>query len=187
MLLDNCVFNMNEVGDKTMQEIKSECLADFAYHLQSLIWSEEDWSFCEACTTNKADSSSPVFSTLAHYKSFQDAFGTPIKYNSKNIVFEETISNDRQNSYGVQSTCAAHYGLSKGAKEPYYSYTGEKLRCATRYPDVGCECCAEENSENKKEALRNFHLFFGVGEFPYITICVIRVGNIDHYFYRIHR
>ena len=187
MIIENKVFNMREVGDKSIQEIKSECLADFAYNLQSLIWSEENWSYDEHCTVNIADSKSPTFSTLAHYKTYEDTYGTIIKYNSKNIVYEELISNNKVNCDGVQTTCAKHYGLARGTEEECYSYITEQLRCHSRYPNVGCECSAEEVSVNKKEALRNFHLFFGRGEFPYINIHVIRVGNVDHYFYTITR
>lgn len=178
---------MQEVGDKTIQDIKSECLADFAYNLQSLIWSNETWSFNSNYGVNRTcDSSSPIFSTIAHYKTYENSFGHSIKYNSKNIVFEELISNDKSKSRGVQGTCADMYGLTKD-QDGTYSYTKVRLTCATRYPNVGCECSPEEVSAAKSDALRDFHLFFGAGEFPFINIHVIRIGNVDHYFYTITR
>ena len=140
MIISNCVFNMNEVGDKSIQAIKSECLADFAYNLQSLIWSQETWSFNSELGVNKTcDSETPIFSTLAHYKTYEDAYGNPIKYNSKNIVYEEFISNDNSKRRGVKGTCADIYGLAEEKDGTYY-YTNTRLTCSTRFPNIGCEC-----------------------------------------------
>ena len=38
-----------------------------------------------------------------------------------------------------------------------------------------------------EENIRNFYNAFGRGEFPFLTIIIIRLGNKDHYFYTIHR
>lgn len=55
----------------------------------------------------------------------------------------------------------------------------------------GCECegfVGERLPEAQaEENIRNFYSTFGKGEFPFLTITIIRLGNKDHYFYTIHR
>lgn len=54
-----------------------------------------------------------------------------------------------------------------------------------------CECedfvSAKLPKEQAEENIRNFYSAFGKGEFPFLTITIIRLGNKDHYFYTIHR
>ena len=174
MLIEQKVFNLREVGEKSLDDIKNECLVQFAYDLKNVL--EHIDEFREG-TWN--------------YKFIQDTFATAIKYNSKNIVFEETIHNDLNGAWSVRGTCMDVYGLEwvEGTEEHsgYYRYrkNAEKLRCSTAY---GEECtCSESKTASAEENLRKFYEFFGVGEFPFMTIIIIRIGNKDHYFYTIHR
>mgnify|MGYP003296971525 CR=1 FL=1 len=167
MLIEKIVFNFNEVGEKSLMDIKNECMVSFAYRLKEALTSNEEkikkfWSE----------------SSMANYKIFQDLFGSKIKYNSKNIVFEEVIYNNGRSPWNLKQTCA------DSNTSAYYRYkkSRERLTCDT--------CCAEfvgTEREAADECLRNFYKSFGLGEFPFMTITIIRLGNKDHYFYDIHR
>ena len=69
------------------------------------------------------------------------------------------------------------------------------IQIITRYrkdfSTLTCDtCCMEavgEKRNDSEERLRHFYTAFGQGEFPFITVTVIRIGNKDHYFYTIHR
>ena len=177
MLIEKVVFNFNEVGEKSLMDIKNECMVSFAYKLKEALTSNEEkirkfWSE----------------SSIANYKVFQDLFGSKIKYNSKNIVLEEVVYNNDRSLWNLKQTCADVYGLEyvEGTAETsdYFRYKKSKgkLTCDT--------CCAESvgtEREAADECLRNFYKSFGLGEFPFMTITIIRLGNKDHYFYDIHR
>ena len=188
MLIDKVVFNFNEVGEKSLSDIKNECMVSFASHLKEALTSKDEkirrfW--LDSSTTYGGDSKP---GSTANYKIFSDLFGTKIKYNSKSIVFEETITNGYSNPWSLRNTCADVYGLewveSSENCSSYYRYRkdGLKLHCNT--------CCTEFVGGERPEAdeyLRNFYKAFSIGEFPYMTITLIRLGNKDHYFYNIHR
>ena len=189
MLIEKVAFNFNEVGEKSLTDIKNECLVSFAYRLQEALTSTDEKirKFWLDSSTTYAGDSKP--GSIANYKTFQDLFGSKIKYNSKNIVFEETIYNGPTEAWSVRETCASVYGLEwvepvEADCSPYYQYRKDNLKQT-------CNTCCEEFVGTKKgtakEILRNFYSAFGVGEFPFMTITIIRLGNKDHYFYDIHR
>ena len=70
----------------------------------------------------------------------------------------------------------------------YYEYSKDEIPRLT-YLKAYTECVTnrEGNTDLQEENVRRFNEFFGKGEFPFITITVIRLGNKDHYFYTIHR
>ena len=180
MLIETHAFNLQEVGEKSFLEIKHECLHDFASNLKEAL-----------TTTNSSIRSFWVTEgSTANYKIFQDNFSTRIKYNSKSIVFEETLHNELDNPWSVRRVCMDLYNLEYIPKtdehSDYYRYRKDR--------NVFCEnCkCSEFVSEKldkdaAEENIRNFYNSFGIGEFPYLTIVIIRLGNKDHYFYMIHR
>lgn len=191
MLIEQVVFNFHEVGERSFEEIKNECLVSFAVDLRIALTSSDEhirrfWSDKHLCydgQTREGD--------LINYKNFQDFFGSKIKYNSKSIVFEETLYNYPDGPWSPKRTCMDVYGLeyveASENQSGYYRYRkdGIKRTCDT--------CCMEAIGENEnctkesEERLRHFDTAFSAGEFPFITITIIRLGNKDHYFYSIHR
>ena len=188
MLIENVVFNFHEVGEKSFEEIKNECLVSFACNLKEALTSIDEkirkfWVDSSTSFNGKERRGS-----LANYKNFSDLYGSFIKYNSKNIVFEETFTNGIGKPWSVQQTCMDVYGLEyikeTANTSGFYKYRddGIHMTCDT--------CCAEfigDKFDDAKERLRHFYTAFGAGEFPFITVTVIRIGNKDHYFYTIHR
>ena len=184
MLIENTVFNFHEVGEKSIEKIKNECLVSFAVNLKIALTSNQE-SIRKFWSESLTDVSK---GSIANYKIFQDEFGSRIKYNSKSIVFEETLHNELRAPWSVRQTCMDVYGLEyvEATKDTsaYYKYRDDGLH-------MTCDtCCCEfvgDKREDYKERLRHFYTAFGVGEFPFMTITLIRLGNKDHYFYRIHR
>lgn len=188
MLIENIVFNFHEVGEKSFEEIKNECLVSFAVDLKIALTSNETHLRQFWCDTHTKNDGSTGEGSVANYKIFQDYFGSKIKYNSKSIVFEETLYNGIGRPWSPQQTCMDVYGLEyvegTGTTSPYYRYRRDG---ATRTCDTCCMEAVGDKREDYEEKLRHFYTSFGVGEFPYITITMIRLGNKDHYFYTIHR
>lgn len=188
MLIEQTVFNFHEVDEKSFEEIKNECLVSFAVDLKIALTSNNEHLRKFWADTHVNYDGSTSEGSVANYKIFQDEFGSKIKYNSKSIVFEETLYNGLSKPWSPQQTCMDVYGLEyvEGTEttSSYYRYRkdGLKMTCDT--------CCTEfvgDKREDYEERLRHFYTSFGVGEFPYITITIIRLGNKDHYFYTIHR
>lgn len=174
MLIEAVAFNLREVGEKSIMDIKNECLCSFAYDLK------------EALEADKGDRTWGVW----NYKYFQDEFGSKIKFNSKNVIYEETLYN--RAPWSVKDTCRECYGLEyvEGTENTssYYRYPNHTAPKRV-HSEVCCErvTCNEAKTELQLENVRKFDEYFGRGEFPYMTITLIRLGNVDHFFYRIHR
>lgn len=188
MLIEKPVFNFHEVGEKNFEEIKNECLVSFAVDLRIALTSTDEHIRKFWIDTSERYDGKCKEGSVANYKNFQDFFGSKIKYNSKSIVFEETLYNGLHKPWSPQQTCMDVYGLEyvEPTEETsgYYRYrkNGPTLTCNT--------CCMEavgDKREDHEERVRHFYEAFGLGEFPFITITIIRLGNKDHYFYDIHR
>ena len=189
MLIENVVFNFYEVGEKGIADIKNECLSHFASRLKECLTSSNERirRFWVDRGLLEAASNAPFKGSIANYKIFQDLYGSKIKYNTKSIVFEETITNNPESIWNVEQYCMDMYNLE---------YVEETERCSGYFrfrPSNNvalhdtCECSVSPDRDEAQEALRNFYSAFGVGEFPFLSVIIIRLGNKDHYFYTIHR
>lgn len=189
MLIDAQVYGFREVNDQSFEDVKITCLAHFASNLREALTSKQErirkWWVNSATSY---DGKRTDKGSVANYKIFADLFSTHIKYNSKSIVFEETITNDPNAFYSVKGHCASFFGLeyipATDEHSAYYRYRkdGIRQRC-----DNVCECFVGEKLPDEEERLRHFDEAFGKGEFPFLTITIIRLGNKDHYFYTVHR
>ena len=188
MLLERVVFNFHEVGEKGLDDIRNECLSHFASRLNEVITSDnkryrtfwqDEWS---------DNSGRMKKGCIANYKHFRDFFGNTIKYNSKSIVFEETITNDPDKLWNVKQFCMDYYNLEyieeTEEHSGYFRYKSNNRAIESN------DCCVEwvgGKRDSADEKLRDFYYSFGVGEFPFITIILVRLGNKEYYFYTIHR
>ena len=182
MLIEAVAFNLREVGEKSIMDIKNECLCSFAYDLKRYI--------AEMVKEAQKDGNNYGWGTWM-YKAFQDTYGSKISYNSKNIVYEETIYNDPKAAWSVKRACEDAYGL-RWVKETEES-SGYYIKDKSAPRLISQNCCCEEAvgtesvQEDYEKLLTRFHEFFGLGEFPFMTITLLRLGNVDHFFYKIHR
>ena len=192
MLIEKSVFNFHEVGEKSLDDIKHECLEHFARLLKYALISNTE----EIMRNFKIRVDDDYKGSTLNYRAFEMLMGAhPIKFNSKNIVFEEMLNNN-PGPFSVECTCADMYELEyvEGTEETssFYKfnvtqYDNPKGNC-TCETECSCACeCPENKRPNSAEYIRNFNKAFGVGEFPFMTITIIRLGNKDHYFYNIHR
>ena len=189
MLIENVVFNFHEVGEKSFEEIKNECLVSFAVDLRIALTTTDEhirkfWAGSHVCNDGQTREGG-----LVNYKNFQDFFGSKIKYNSKSIVFEETLYNGLNKPWSPQQTCMDVYGLEyvEGTADTSGYYRYQKSSKPTLTCDTCCMEAVGDKRDDAEESLRHFYTAFSAGEFPYITITIIRLGNKDHYFYTIHR
>ena len=182
MLFETTVFNMYSVEDHALCDIKNLCLKHFAERLEEVLTSGNS-KFRQFWVES---------GSTANYKFFQDWFGSKITYNTKNIVFEETLTNNPNQLWNVRQYCADYFNLEltqeTGEGSPYYQFRKGR---ESFLKENGCYAEAYVGGSRPKaeaeEAILNFYESFGVGEFPFIVITVLRIGNKDHFFYRITR
>lgn len=181
MLFETTVFNMYSVEDHALCDIKNLCLEHFAERLEEVLTSGNE----------KIRKFWVEPGSTANYKFFQDWYGSKITYNTKNIVFEETITNNESQIWSVRDFCADYFNLElapeAGEGSSYYQSKANSNSIVRN-----C-CCGESYVGTRRpkneadKAILNFYKSFGVGEFPFIVITVLRIGNKDHFFYRITR
>ena len=178
MLIENVVFNFYEVGEKGLADIKNECLSHFASRLKECLTSSNErirrfW--VDRVLSTKTAPDTPFQGSVANYKIFGDLYGSKIKYNSKSIVFEETITNNPESIWNVKQYCMDMYNLEYIEETEEHSGYFRYKPSSNRIAHDTCECSVSSDRNEAEETLRNFYSAFGVGEFPFLTIKIISI------------
>ena len=160
------VHCFTELRNENIEQIKLNCYSDFFYKvINKLILKTKP---NEIPDYNKFNKNNVEFS-LNNYTYFND-LGRQITINSKNCEFEET-----------------YFDLKE--------WFGLNLK---DFDNVNCSPIANENLVREwlltsiKEPTSDFSYYiyqaiFGLGEFPFLTIYISRIGNKRYYFYTIDR
>lgn len=161
------VFNFNPVKNMTLEEIKDDCFNHFTTNLKMYVMQPGDPH--PKITTNG----------IHQYNHFKNEFGKNVSYNSKNREFYQLYTDLKEhvkNNLYHEVKCAegqkvepagAHYMLSQNDKT--------FIRIIVKPEDTTIFY------------LNDFMELFGAGEFPFMGISIVRIGNHDYYFYTISR
>ena len=175
MLITEAALYMGQVGDLSLDEIKTICFTQFAENLRDELL--ENYP-------------NPHKMGLQNYGYFNKQYGKKIQYNNKNITYKEMFSD-------LKDFCGQFFGLIQkdfknpptcvGAFSTWEVPTKEEYdtKVKKRWEETGMYTDSSEY-ENIK-LCGNFSEFFGKGEFPFMYITMIRLGNQDYYFATIER
>lgn len=174
------VFNFRPVGNRTLEEIKEECFNNFLYKLKNYVM--------------QPGNPHPKIITrgLHQYNHFENEFGENISYNTKNREFYKLYTDlkdfVKDNMY-PERVCkedqevepqGTHYILSQNGKE----FIKIKVDLEDN-PDESSFVC--NGIPSTTFYMDDFIDLFSRGEFPFMGISIVRIGNHDYYFYTITR
>lgn len=166
MLVTRKALCMGEVQDWTISKIKEHLFRVFACNLKQ-----------ELLETDHHKQG------LQNYSYFEAEYGKSITYNNKNISYEEIFTD-------LKEFCGRYFELKP--KTVYDGGTNEVTRERTifelpteeeYYSKYGKDNCVPTEGEYEQlQKFVDYSAFFGRGEFPYMRITIIRIGNQDYYF-----
>ena len=174
MLKQESVLLFDEVDNLTLSQIRHICFSHFAVRLEQELLEK----------TNTPDK----YGT-GMYKQFYDLYGKQITYNTKNISFEQLITT--KDSCNLYEFCGNYFGLQPEIRCDGASNGRTTQRTIFTIPEKPHkqEQCEQPVCSQQKDykTLVNFSKFFGVGEFPFMSIRIVRIGNQDYFMYTISR
>ena len=175
MLVTEHVLYMGEVRDLTLEQIKRNCFTQFAINLKRELLENKPY---------------PHKSGLQNYEFFNKEYGKKIQYNNKNITYKEMFSDLKdfcgqffgliQKDFKNPPTCVGAFSTWEVPTKEEYDTKVKKI-----WEETGMYTDSSEY-ENIK-LCGNFTEFFGKGEFPFMEITLLRLGNQDYYFAQIVR
>ena len=168
MLKKTSVHNFCELGDRSIDDIIVECKYDFAVKCLEIV---DEYKDCET--------SDYYLFGLRTYETF-NAKGRFITYQDKSVEYETLDSNIREfferylkrldnDQIGPIPDCYSNETVK---------YLLQKIKNTTK-EDLGITL-------TKPEYIR-YESLFGLGEFPFMIITIVRIGNKRYYFYQITR
>ena len=181
MLVETNVLFMDELGDLTLSKVKENCYAYFAANLKH-----------ELLSKSQMENTMGLF----NYDEFVKTYGKKIQYNNKNITYTETF-------YDLKDYCGRFYNLQQEYElvnvgleyKPSDGKAYKKWVCPNReeYEEKVKKAfnqkgiCTDVNEYAEMQVCSHFTDYFGKGEFPFMTITLLRLGNQDYYFAQIVR
>lgn len=166
MIQQRTVHCFTELKNESIDRIKDSCVDDFMMKILKLVKQSQEKG-------------------ISNYNVFNQ-FGRNISFNNKNIEYRESftdikdICNLRIDTV-FKDTCV---GLTKEIEE--YENIVKWLKSDFEFSfSVYNE--DEDCTEIAVRKTSNLNGLFGVGEFPFIVITIVRIGNKKYYFYEITR
>lgn len=171
MLVTERVLFRGVVGDLTIDEMKELCSRKFADCLKQELLETEHHK-----------------QGLQNYSYFEQEYAKQISYNSKNISYDETF-------YDLRDFCGYYYGLKPeirtlgGSDEKTVEYLVFNIPTEEEFHKAHERNNTNPSTEEYKnlQKLESYYKFFGQGEFPYLKLTIIRIGNQDYYFGKLIR
>lgn len=159
------VFNFSPVGNKTLEEIKEECFYNFLFNLEDYVLQPK-----ELHPKSRKHS-------LEQYVRFNNKYSKTISYNSKNRQF--------YNLYTDLIDFVKSQITSEGSKKNVHLYDDNTKTLREFKIEPGERNC--QDLDIIDFYVSDFTNLFSRGEFPFMGISIVRVGNYDYYFYTITR
>ena len=171
MLITEKVLCMRAVGDLTIAEMKEQCFRQFANYLKQELLETEHHK-----------------QGLQNYSYFEAEYAKQISYNNKNISYEEVF-------YDLREFCGYYYGLKPeirtlgGSDEKTVEYLVFNIPTEEEFHKAHERNNTDPSTEEYKnlQKLESYYKFFGQGEFPYLKLTILRIGNQDYYFAKLIR
>lgn len=161
------VHCFTELKNENIEQIKMNCYSDFFYKvINRLILKTADNEIPDCSKFNK----NHIEFSLNNYTNFND-YGRQITINGKNCEYEETFTDLRE-----------WFGNNLLSMQ-------KDVNCNPNQPDnpIFDWLLTTIKEPNSDYSYYMFQAIFGLGEFPFMTIYISRIGNKRYYFYTIER
>lgn len=177
MLKKETVHNFRELGDKSIDDITYECKCDFIDKCYTLVR--------EFLSTSKDDNERNINNlfNIRAYNSFNDK-GRYVTYQNQGVEYEELRTDIKEYLKNCLERDIKHKQSSDCKNDE--EFCSNEISTYL-FEDVENEIKNDLTLTLTKLKFKRYEALFGLGEFPFMIITIVRIGNKRYYFYQITR
>ena len=167
MLIKTSIFNLTQLDQQsTLSDIKLDCMNDF----------------CSKIIKMYVTDFGKDYNSIKRYEMFRSLFAQKITLNLDNLIFQQNIKITELKNFCVQKI-----------KDELDNYDSTQLAndeqkisvCLT--DQIKFKCNHQDLLKQMNEMAETIDELFGKGQFPIMTLHIIKIGNINYFYYTISR
>lgn len=167
MLIKTEVFNLKPLSQQsTLSDIKLDCMNDF----------------CDKIIKMYITDFGKDYNSIKRYEMFRSLFAQKITLNLDNLIFQENIKITTLKNY-CEKKIKDYFDK---IDEPQLANDKQKISvCLT--DQIKFKCTQQDLLKSLNEMVEITDELFGKGQFPIMTLHIIKIGNINYFYYTISR
>ena len=167
MLIKTEIFNLKQLSQQsTLTDIKLDCMNDFCYKIIKMYLTDFGKDY----------------NSIKRYEMFRSLFAQKITLNLDNLIFQENIKITTLKNHCVQETkdLLTNYDSTQLAND-------EQKIVVDLTDQIKFKCNHQDLLKQLYEIAEIMEELFGKGQFPIMTLHIIKIGNINYFYYTISR
>lgn len=168
MLIKTSIFNLTQLDQQsTLSDIKLECMNDFYQKIMKMYVTDFGKNY----------------NSIKRYEMFHSLFAQKITLNLDNVIFQKNIKITTLKNLCVQEIKDF---LNKTYESAQLANDEQKITvCLT--DQIKFKCTHQDLLKQMNEMAETIDELFGKGQFPIMTLHIIKIGNINYFYYTISR
>lgn len=188
MLIKTSIFNLTQLDKQsTLSDIKLDCMNDFCQKIRKMYVTDYGKNY----------------NSIKRYEMFNSLFAQKITLNLDNLIFQKNIkittlkNHCKQkikylldiNNGSIQLTNDEFTQLenNKFTQLAKQLPTDEQKITVSLTDQIKFKCTYQDLIKQMHEMIELIDELFGNGQFPIMTLHIIKIGNIDYFYYTISR
>lgn len=168
MLIKTEVFNLKQLSQQsTLSDIKLDCMNDFCQKIRKMYVTDFGKDY----------------NSIKRYEMFRSLFAQKITLNLDNLIFQENIKITTLENYCKQKIKDL-LDINNGSIQ----LTNDEQKIIVGLTDqIKFKCTQQDLLKQLNEMYEIIDELFGKGQFPIMTLHIIKIGNINYFYYTISR
>ena len=171
MLIKTSIFNLTHLSQQsTLEDIKLDCMDDF----------------CQKIIKMYITDFGKNYNSIKRYEMFHSLFAQKITLNLDNLIFQKNIKITTLKNYCVQKI--KDYSDKLNPNNYSTQVKNYEQKTIVRLTDqIKFKCTHQDLLKQMNEMVELIEELFGNGQFPIMTLHIIKIGNINYFYYTISR
>ena len=171
MLIKTSIFNLKQLDKQsTLSDIKLDCMDDF----------------CDKIIKMYITDFGKNYNSIKRYEMFRSLFAQKITLNLDNLIFQKNIKITTLKNYCVRKIKDSSDKLN--IDNDSTQLTNDEQKIIVELTDqIKFKCNPQDFPKQLNEMAEIIDELFGNGQFPIMTLHIIKIGNIDYFYYTINR
>ena len=171
MLIKTEVFNLKQLSQQsTLSDIKLDCMNDFCQKIRKMYITDFGKDY----------------NSIKRYEMFRSLFAQKITLNLDNLIFQENIKITTLKNHCVQKIKDYSDEFSIYSDSTQLANDEQKI-IVDLTDQIKFKCNPQDLSKQFNEMSETIDELFGKGQFPIMTLHIIKIGNINYFYYTISR
>lgn len=181
MLIKTLIFNLTQLDKQsTLSDIKLDCMNDFCQKIRKMYVTDYGKNY----------------NSIKRYEMFRSLFAQKITLNLDNLIFQKNIKITTLKNYckqKIKDLLDINNGSIQLVNNKFTQLaakqlpTDEQKITVSLTDQIKFKCTLQDLQKQMHEMIELIEELFGKGQFPIMTLHIIKIGNIDYFYYTINR